>query len=120
VYVEIPMGDFSNRKLIIGRHSTEDDEKPLAYVSPLEKIIMVKENLAANTGSLGLKANGEIATVNIATRNLPRPTTPYDIFYIKADFKSLLQDYLVTSGSYGIKVLLNTDAGDTIALDLDC
>lgn len=120
VYVQIPMGDFSNRKLIVGRHSTEDDEKPLAYVSPLEKIIMVKENLAANTGSLGLKANGEIATVNIATRNLPRPTTPYDVFYIKADFKSLLQDYLVTSGSYGIKVLLNTDAGDTIALGLDC
>lgn len=131
VYVQIPMGDFSNRKLIVGRHSTEDDEKPLIYVSPMESIVPVRI-LNSDKTRVGLVANEDIShrdeliegltTERLFKTNLviDYPTTPYNAFYIKADFMCLLQDLLVTSGSYGIKVGLHTKDGDTIALDLNC
>lgn len=131
VYVEIPMGDFSNRKLIIGRHTTEDDEKPLAYVSPMESIVPMQVLRGAES-RVSLVANQDIDDKENLIESLTKeslftpsasidyPTTPYNAFYIKADFMCLLQDMLVTSGSYGIKVVLHTKNGDTIALDLDC
>ena len=42
----MPNGDYSLKKTILGRYTANNDTDPVAYVSPLEKIVPMTANLA--------------------------------------------------------------------------
>ena len=118
VYVTVPMGDYSQKKVIIGRFSSEEDNYPLVYVSPLEKIVPIA-NLYSNKDSFGLIANG--ATQATLLGNFPYSCDiNTDTVSISADFKCLLQDYLVTEGNYGLGVILTSTNNESAYFELDC
>lgn len=128
VYVQIPMGNYANKKLIVGRYRGSEESKPVSYASPMDKMVIMTKNYAAGQmqGAQGLIANrtkqeGEKAEdfINLFSLNEIENTINYDTICIKADFKTLLQNYAITSGNYGLRVVLET-ANQTINLELDC
>ena len=99
VYVQIPMGDYSQKKLIIGKIDTEED-KPISYVAPLSKIVPV-ETLNV-IGDLQLVANGELQESDSKTFKDVGADGSCNVLGVRAKFKCMLQDYIVTSGEYGL------------------
>lgn len=126
VYVQIPMGDYANKKLIIGRYRGDEENKPISYVSPMDRMVIMTNNYMENVqGPQGLIANGETTSILLATVSIEddinaNHTINYDTICIKADFKTLLQNYVITSGNYGLKVVLKTTNQTTVNLELDC
>lgn len=110
VYVLIPQGDYSQEKTIIGRYSSADDQKPIAYVSPLEKVVKMSLNYAEDSenNKWELIANGAEKEITRVFQNQNNQDHLYDSFCIKADFKCLLQDYNIIQGSYGLLVRIIT------------
>ncbi len=110
VYVLIPQGNYENDKTIIGRYSSADDQKPIAYVSPLEKVVPMSANYAEDSenNKWELIANGVEKEITRVFQNQNNQDHLYDSFCIKADFKCLLQDYNITHGSYGLLVRIIT------------
>ena len=45
VRVQIPMGDYSQKKYILGKYVSDSDSTPLTYISPTDKILNVSDNL---------------------------------------------------------------------------
>ena len=118
VYVTIPMGDYSQKKVIVGRFSSEEDNYPLVYVSPLEKIVPVV-NLYSNKDMFGLIANDAMQAISLG--NFPcNCDVNADTISISADFKCLLQDYLVTEGNYGLGIILTSTNNESAYFELDC
>lgn len=129
VQVVIPGGDWSKQKTIIGRYVVDDDA--IVYRSPTSKIANLSGNLAAGyTDEYSIAASGvdsvksdDLTAVykvpqsfkihKVSNKYYDKKT--YDTLCIKADFRCLLDNYNITSGSYGIRVILN----NTVELELD-
>lgn len=121
VYVTIPKGDWTARKLITGRYTGDEDNQPITYVSPLEKVAQLTENLANDFGGADVAANcsydnsgNPIAGAfikEIGSIETPINTLINDTLCIQADFKCLLDSYDMESGAYGLMVKA-FDGGD--------
>lgn len=121
VYVQIPMGNYANKKIILGRYSSEGDEMPIAYVSPLDKTVPMSANYAEDLISYGLIANSTSQAIPLLdNKEINEDTINYDTLCVKADFKCLLQNYVIKSGNYGLSILLTTEDNQTINIELDC
>ena len=129
VYVNIPKGDWSQKKQITGRYSTDTDKDPIVYVAPLEKVSPLTENIVPEGKSSGqLVANwsftpegkaGPDAEELFEINNLSINTTINDTLCIKADFKCVLDNYAMRSGSYGVAIKITSDTDEVIVFDLD-
>lgn len=116
VLVTIPNGDFNLQKIIIGRVAATDTT-PFKYTSPLSTMLKVEDDLMINineseTGLLINKNNQSSAIKHLEIELSQRDINKYKGFTrlgISADFKCLLNNYDVTSGSYGIKLLIQAD-----------
>ena len=115
VRVSIPNGDYTQKKYIEGKFLSEDTSTPpLTYVSPLDTVLDLSDNmLSANGEVFGLKANAlapdnEIciwsANLNNSEYSDYQNTQVYDTISIFADFKTLLSDFNIISGSYGLRL----------------
>lgn len=112
VRVTILKGDYSQKKYIAGKSvSEENGGQPLTYNSPSVSVLDMTNNLASNIidKQFALAANGDIKEVcvwSIKLQNSPykdiQNNNIYDSIVLKADFKTLLSDYHITSGSYGL------------------
>ena len=121
VYVQIPMGNYADKKIILGRYSSEGDEMPIAYVSPLDQIVPMSANYAEDLISYGLIANSTNQVIPLLdNKEINEDTVNYDTLCVKADFKCLLQNYIIKSGNYGLSILLTTEDNQTINIELDC
>lgn len=60
VRVNIPKGDFTQKKFIIGKYTADDNGSPITYVSPLDSIVNISGNLTSILGEreYGILANG--------------------------------------------------------------
>jgi hypothetical protein len=59
--VSVANGDMTQDKYIIGKYIANNDVKPISFVSPLEKVLDISDNLISETASAatyGLAANG--------------------------------------------------------------
>ena len=130
VLVMIPQGDYDQQKIIIGKKSHGDVDKPINYTEPFSQIIDVTNNLIPEgIAEFGMIANGaERKWENSDTSKLidisgvlnepcliwsarPYPIEEEDGFKeekgltrigLKADFKTLLKQFNTISGNYGL------------------
>lgn len=108
VLVLIPNGDWTQQKRITGEYISEDI--PAIYIKPTDKITDLTGNLAGNKKS-SIIANGDKQNVLLGKNSqLNLNASLHNRLCIKADFKTALGDYLITSGSYGIGVIINDNA----------
>jgi hypothetical protein len=122
VRVSVPNADFTDKKYIIGKYVTDNSITPITYVSPLESILDITTNLVPEEkrGPHRLYANEQVsenATVEDLMKNSKgaliatiRPNIEsleiseiYDTFYIAGEFRTLLSDYTILTGNYGIR-----------------
>lgn len=134
VRVSIANGDMTQDKYIIGKYIANNDITPISFISPLDSVLSITDNLLemkpdadpyglpANSASIYDKIdatidNGEvcrlIANINIAEKypHLAglQSSKIYDTLYIQADFKTLLGNYNITQGTYGLRLDIHTD-----------
>lgn len=130
VLVMIPQGDYDQQKIIIGKKSHGDVDKPINYTEPFSQIIDVTNDLVPeNIAEFGMIANGDKGKwENSDTSELikisgvlndscliwsarPYPIEEEDGFKeekgltrigLKADFKTLLKQFNTISGNYGL------------------
>ena len=130
VRVSIPNGDYTQKKYIEGKFLGEDTSTPpLTYVSPLDTVLDLSDNMLSTNGEVfGLKANAlepdnEIciwsANLNNSEYSDYQNTQVYDTISIFADFQTLLSDFNIISGSYGLRlrVVVKPTADNTKPID---
>lgn len=122
VRVSVPNADFTDKKYIIGKYITDNSITPITYVSPLESILDITTNLVPEQkrGPHRIYANEQLsenATIEDLMENSKgaliatiRPNIEsleiseiYDTFYIAGEFRTLLGDYTILTGNYGIR-----------------
>ena len=109
VYVVIPEGDFSKRKIITGKH-IEDGGEYYTYISPFRNYLDITGNFIKNENSkFGLIANGKDTTLSIFTwekdsKNSEPIFPKYTRMGIKGNFKTLLHSLNPVTGHYGLGV----------------
>lgn len=111
VRVQVLNGDYSGKKYIIGKAVTSTDTTPLTYVSPIDTIVNITDNLVDDKGSIaGLIANGNETSINLWGADLSEheiwTNGIYSALTIRADFRTLLDNYDLKAGSYGLRVHL--------------
>lgn len=121
VYVNIPNGDYNNKKLITGRY--DQDRKDYDSNDPEKSYIDITQNLISNiTEEVGLIANGEETQItiwdsgdnfskkleeekdNTTNKDEGVKFKAYKKMLIKAKFKSFLSNRNVILGNYGLRV----------------
>lgn len=107
VYVNIPLGDMSQRKHITGRYVKDINDQPVIYVSPLEKVVPLEYITQSNT-KYGIAANGAIAEVFLGEKIVKIDTALNDTVAIRAKFQTLFGENKMLSGTYGVRIELYT------------
>lgn len=115
VLVTIPNGDYSMQKIIKGRVAATDTT-PFKYTSPLDTMVSLKQDIldAPQGGDAikekGLVANGAITNIGpIYSIKNASGLSGFTRLGISADFKSLLSGLDVAQGTYGIKLLIESE-----------
>ena len=127
VRVSIPNGDYSQQKYIAGLYQYNDGQA-INYVTPLDTFLDAatlvdqrSNSQAPVNGEFGMAANGQLAEQAIwSMENWSddshyiklQKNSIYDTIGIQADFKCLLGNYDIRSGSYGLRVDLNVKLND--------
>ena len=107
-------GDFTKEKYIQGKYNSDRErEKPITYVSPLNTIIQITDNLnndSENSVTGSLIANGEEKEIHLTTIDLKDKVNEdiYDTLALRASFQTRLDGYDIRSGDYGLYVQLKT------------
>lgn len=121
VYVTIPQGDYSNKKLIISKYTTDTENlSDDAYISPLETVVNMSDNLIKESIESSILANGSTLNQLLWRMNLQESNTSIDIqnnsiyntLGISAKFKSNFQNKDLRQGNYGLRLDLFTDSSD--------
>ncbi len=111
VRVSVPMGDFSQKKFIIGKYVSDNDASPITYVSPLDSVVNMSGNLVPLNKTASITANGSERNVIIWNQRLDngnyvdlQANGIYNTIILKADFKTLLANYDLVAGTYGLRL----------------
>lgn len=112
VRVSVPNGDYSQKKYIEGLNVVDNDTCPITYVSPLDTVLDMTDNIISGEKIHGLRANDRnqsewclwSADCNQSAYRKLQNNGLYDTIAIKGDFKTLLTGYNVNSGSYGLRL----------------
>lgn len=107
VYVTVPQGDYSNKKIILGRRTNKDTEY-FNYVAPTESYVDITNNVLTlqydNEGNekvFSTLANGVLASKG-PIYTWSGNYKGYDRLGIKASFKTYLDSLKPIAGSYGL------------------
>ena len=128
VYVQIPMGDWNEQKLILSK-KTGKNIAPVAYRRPFDSYVDVTNNvITKNLEVHGLVANDPTEEQSVVLwsyntsldKNIPYfeegpELVSYTRLGIQASFQSWLYDFNTVSGKYGIKLrvkAIKEDADD--------
>ena len=116
VLVTIPQGDYNQQKIIIGKFIAKNS-KPFVYKSPFDYFVDITGNLIrGDHGEYSILANdvendiicpeGPVGYWSCLGAPSDIPLTGYDTIGLKAEFLTLLKGFKVTSGNYGLRVLV--------------
>lgn len=118
VLVTIPNGDYSMQKIIKGRVAATDTT-PFRYTSPLDTMISIKSEftdtvIGENQGLTANNSNEQISKViySIGSTQVLTGISGFTRLGVSANFKSLLSNFDVVSGSYGIKLVVYSEVID--------
>ena len=115
VRVSIPNGDFSEKKFIEGKYVVDESISPITYISPLYSVVDVTGNMLSETKyntTFGLIANGPKMQIPIWSADLAQDESYqdmqangiYNTIALTADFKTLMGNLDIRSGSYGLRL----------------
>ena len=111
VRVSVPMGDFSQKKFITGKYAVDNESAPITYVSPLSSIVNMSGNLVPLGKTASITANGTDRKIIIWNQTMDSGSYAdlqangiYNTIILKADFKTLLSNYDLTAGTYGLRL----------------
>lgn len=120
VYVTVPLGDYTQKKIISSKYIENDDNKPITYVPPLSTVMDMSGNIIPSEPDTApsILANGvtllkrlyHIDLTQKDSNNMPKygispqETRLYDTIGLSADFQTMLDDKDVQQGSYGLLV----------------
>ena len=114
VRVSILNGDFANKKFIVGKYTSDEYTSPITYKSPLEAIVPITGNLVSIDKKVptSLRANSStrekvLWSTNLSSNKAFRDLQSngiYNTLTIKADFKTLLSNYDLRAGNYGLRL----------------
>lgn len=118
VLVKIPQGDYTKEKFIEGRYVNDNNTSPITYISPLDTIVNISGNLVDNSNiQYGIVANGDLREKIIWAKGfIDEPLSKitgdgiYDTITLRANFRTLLNDYHLYEGRYGLKLEIYTKA----------
>lgn len=107
-------GDLGNC-YISGKYSYNDDSDPLTYISPSETVVDMTDNLIpSKVDAWGITANGSETQLPLWSVNLSnsdykdlQTNSIYNTLSLKADFKCLLSNYKMKTGTYGLILRLD-------------
>lgn len=110
VYVLIPNGDWSSKKIILNAYQSEDDEKPMRYISPRERLAIITTYNSHKSEEIRLIANKKSKTQEIFSENIDSASdiNKADTIYIRGLFKTFLEG---SHGTYGLSVDVTFDNG---------
>lgn len=118
VLVTIPNGDYSMQKIIKGRVAATDTT-PFRYTSPLDTMISIKSEftdtvIGENQGLTANDSYNQITDViySIGSTQALTGISGFTRLGVSANFKSLLSNFDVVSGSYGIKLVVYSEVID--------
>lgn len=118
VLVTIPNGDYSMQKIIKGRVAATDTT-PFRYTSPLDTMISIKSEftdtvIGENQGLTANDSQHQItdAIYSIGSTQALTGISGFTRLGVSANFKSLLNNFDVVSGSYGIKLVVYSEIID--------
>lgn len=118
VLVTIPNGDYSMQKIIKGRIAATDTT-PFRYTSPLDTMISIKSEftdiiIGENQGLTANDSYNQITDViySIGSTQALTGISGFTRLGVSANFKSLLSNFDVVSGSYGIKLVIYSEVID--------
>lgn len=102
-------GDLGNC-YISGKYAQNADGSPLTYISPTETVVSMTDNLVpSKVDAWGITANGEDTQICLWSTNLAsadykdlQTNSIYNTISLQADFKCLLANYRMKSGTYGL------------------
>ena len=107
VRVNIPKGDYSQKKYIIGRSVSEKNgNQPIVYNSPSAEILDISGNLCTSAKAK-IIANGSAKEVLIwSNERLSEDyaNSIYDSILISAQFQTFFSPYNVSKGTYGLRL----------------
>lgn len=105
VYVNVPNGNFDNKKLITGRYIDSENAEYYTYKPPFEDYLDMSGNLIKDTIEKGLVAN-HATNKEIVIWQVDNFTQGkgYTLLGIKADFRSWLNSYKTKAGEYGLRL----------------
>ena len=119
VRVSILNGDYTQKKFIVGKYVVDDAVTPITYVSPLDTVIAVTGNMISEAKSVaqyGLISNGKVTEIPIWSADLAldqsyrdlQASGIYNTISLSAQFKTLLDNYDMRSGSFGLRLDIYT------------
>lgn len=130
VYVSIPNNDYNDIKIIIGK-KVNNATTPYKYTKPFDTFIDVTGNVIQGTTQASLIANDpnpheiliwEWSQNTTDEQDAELNACPYNGFNrigIKAQFQSLLQQYEVLGGKYGLRLKIQSNRPDMDAEKID-
>lgn len=102
VQINIPNNDFNQVKTILGKMRVTSQE-PINYQRPSDKVL-ITQIINTSSNEVGIKANGQDILKNCGLyQNIGEHS---EKLVIKADFKTLLKDYALSSGTYGLLITI--------------
>lgn len=124
VYVQIPSGDWNEQKIIIAKKA-KDDKATIDYKNPFDSYVNITGNLITSTDNVkgSLIANGNRSNIIIWSYNVEdkydtkvvdfgEMLSSYSRLGMQGEFRSWLREFDVVSGSYGLKLRVQTARED--------
>lgn len=109
VRVSIPMGDFSQKKFIVGKYVTDSNTAPITYMTPVDSVLNISGNFA-NGIQGSILANGETLEKELWSQVFDekfialQEKNLYDTLILSCNFKTNLADYTLIGGNYGLRL----------------
>lgn len=112
VYVNIPLGDWDEQKLIVSK-KIKDQNIPITYIDSFDAFVELTDNIITfnNNSAISLLANGSIPAIK-SSLSIFTEQYGYTRLGLKASFQSWLKDLNINTGNYGIRLYLTTDKID--------
>lgn len=95
----VPMGDYNNKKIIVGRRTTSTTPY-FNYVAPTETYVDITENVVDSEDTFSILANGSTGMKLIY--QWVGQNKGFDRLGVKANFKTLLSGLNPITGNYGL------------------
>lgn len=120
VYVQIPKGDYTSTKFIVGKKTDKNEDKPYNFVNPFNTFIDLTGNFFVakdnNKEVWSILANGNEEEIEITPSGGITFTDEQQGFTrlgLRADFRAWLETLGVISGNYGLKLNIYGIKDDT-------